>query len=306
MEILSVLVVQIIKMFLMMFIGYVLFKKKMFNDDAIKQISNFLVRFIIPCVLVTSFIREFNVVDFKNLGITFALSFVAIAIGIVYANIVYKKGNTNIEKFGVIFSNASFIGIPIISALFGKDAVFYLSAYIATFIISVWTYGIFLISEDKAQVSFKKVITNPNIIAIILGLVLYITPIQLPEIFADVLRSVGAMNTPLSMIVLGTYLAKDSLIKLFTNKKCYIVALNRLLIVPIFTIIFLKFIPNEYNILKLIVLVDNSVPSANMLAIFSQMFDKDSTYGAHIVSFTTVACIVTIPIIVFLSQMIWR
>lgn len=305
MEILSVLVIQIIKMFILMIIGYILYKKKMFNDDAIKQISNFLVRFIIPCVLVTSFIREFNFVDFKNLGITFILSVISIGIGILYANIVYK-GNKNVEKFGVIFSNASFIGIPIISALFGKDAVFYLSAYIATFIISVWTYGVFLISEDKSHVSFKKVITNPNIIAILLGLVLYITPIQLPEILTDVLRTVGTMNTPLSMIVLGTYLAKDSLIKLFTNKKCYIIALNRLIIIPIITILFLKFIPNEYNTLKLIVLVDNSVPTANMLAIFSQMFDKDSTYGAHVVSFTTVACIVTIPFIVLLSQIVWR
>lgn len=305
MEILSVLVIQIIKMFILMIIGYILYKKKMFNDDAIKQISNFLVRFIIPCVLVTSFIREFNFVDFKNLGITFILSVISIGIGILYANIVYK-GNKNVEKFGVIFSNASFIGIPIISALFGKDAVFYLSAYIATFIISVWTYGVFLISEDKSHVSFKKVITNPNIIAILLGLFLYITPIQLPEILTDVLRTVGTMNTPLSMIVLGTYLAKDSLIKLFTNKKCYIIALNRLIIIPIITILFLKFIPNEYNTLKLIVLVDNSVPTANMLAIFSQMFDKDSTYGAHVVSFTTVACIVTIPFIVLLSQIVWR
>ncbi len=304
MDILLPLLLQILKMFMLMGVGYYLYKKKLFDDEVVKQLGNFLLMYVIPSVLVTSFIREFNIQEFQYLGIAFALSIVAIAIGIVYARIVYKKEQI-LEKFACIFSNASFIGIPIIVAMFGQDAVFYLSAYVVTFIILVWTYGIYLMTNDKKEVSIKKVLMNPNTIAVIIGLLLYCTPLELPVIVVDVFKSIGSMNTPLSMIVLGTYLAKDSIFKLFTSKKYYIVAMNRLLVIPLLTIVFLKFIPNEYMTLKLIVLVVNSVPSANTLAILAQRFGYNYTSAAHMISFTTLACIVTIPMVTILAQMIW-
>lgn len=304
MDILLPLLLQILKMFMLMGVGYYLYKKKLFDDEVVKQLGNFLLMYVIPSVLVTSFIREFDIQEFQYLGIAFALSIVAIAIGIVYAAIVYKKEQI-LEKFACIFSNASFIGIPIIVAMFGQDAVFYLSAYVVTFIILVWTYGIYLMTNDKKEVSIKKVLMNPNTIAVIIGLLLYCTPLELPVIVVDVFKSIGSMNTPLSMIVLGTYLAKDSIFKLFTSKKYYIVAMNRLLVIPLLTIGFLKFIPNEYMTLKLIVLVVNSVPSANTLAILAQRFGYNYTNAAHMISFTTLACIVTIPMVTILAQMIW-
>lgn len=304
MDILIPLMLQILKMFMLMGVGYVLYKKKYFSDEVVKQLGNFLLMVVIPCVLVTSFIRDFDQQEFIYLGITAILSIISIGIGIVYINLVYKKEDI-LEKFACIFSNASFIGIPIIAAMFGQDKLFYLSAYVAIFIILVWTYGIYLMTGDKNEVSIKKIITNPNIIAIIIGLLIYCTPIQLPTIAINVLKDIGLMNTPLSMMVLGTYLAKDSLSKLFTNKKYYIVALNRLIVIPLLTIVFLKFIPNEYMTLKLIVLVVNSVPSANTLAILAQRFDYDYTSAAHMISITTIASIVTIPVITMIAQWVW-
>ncbi|MEF9967800.1 MAG: AEC family transporter [Longicatena sp.] len=303
-SLLGPLLIQIVKMFLLMFVGYYLYKQKVFNDETVKQVGNFLLRYVIPSVLVTSFIREFNMEEFKLLGMAFALSILVIGIGIIVANILFK-GDKIIERFASIFTNSSFVGIPIIIAMFGQDAVFYLSAYVAVFIILVWTYGIYMMTSDKKEVSFKKVITNPNTIAVIVGLILYCTPITLPTIIEDVFRSIGSMNTPLSMIVLGTYLAKDSILKLFVNKKCYLVALTRLIIIPLLTILFLKFIPNEYMTLKLIILVANSVPCANTLAIFAQMFNRDYTTSAHIISFTTLLSIVSIPLVVVVAQMFW-
>lgn len=304
MEILIPLMLQILKMFLLMAVGYVLYKKKYFNDEVVKQLGNFLLMIVIPSVLVTSFLRDFNLQEFQYLGITTILSILSIGIGIVYINMVYKKEQI-LEKFACIFSNASFIGIPIISAMFGEDKLFFLSAYVAVFIILVWTYGIYLMTGDKKEVSIKKVITNPNIIAIIVGLLIYCTPIQLPTILSNVFKDIGMMNTPLSMMVLGTYLAKDSLSKLFTNAKYYVIAFNRLIAIPLLTILLLSVVPNEYMTLKLIVLVVNSVPSANTLAILAQRFDYDYTSAAHMISVTTIACIVTIPVITMIAQFVW-
>ncbi len=302
MEILFALLPQIIKMFLLMGVGYFIFKKSFFTEETTKQLSWFLVNIVIPCVLFLSFIRPFDIEEFQLFGLTFVMSLVAIAIGILYANICFKKEQT-LEKFGVIFSNASFIGIPIIRSLFGSEALFYLSAYIAAFVFMVFTYGVFLISQKKEEVQMMKIIKNTNILAILLGLVVYLLSIPFPEVFTDTLGSLGAMNTPMSMMLLGAYLAKDSLYKLATNIKCYWVGLGRLILVPILTIISLQYFPGD-SMLKMIVVVVNSVPSAVMLALFAQLYDKDTALGAQYVSFTTLARLVTLPLIVVIAQVI--
>ncbi len=300
MDILLLLLPQITKMFLLMGVGYWVYRKEFLSEGTTKQISWLLVNLVIPSVLFNSFLREFRVQEFKQLGLAFVMSCVGMLLGGLYAKVAFKKEQV-LERFAVIFSNAAFIGIPIIYSLFGQEAVFYLSAYIVVFTLSVWTYGVYLISEDSKEVQIAKIIKNPNIVAIVTGLVLYVLSISLPNFITETFQSIGSMNTPLSMMLLGTYLAKDSLAKLISNVKCYWVGLGRLLVVPLLTIGVLVFFPADI-MLKMVVVVVNSVPSAVMLAVFAQMYEKDSAYGAQLVSFTTLVSLVTLPVIVLLAQ----
>ncbi len=300
MEIVAALLPQIMMMFIIMGIGYVMIIKKLFTEETMKQLSWFLVNIVIPCVLFTSFLREFQVEEFKQFFLAFLMSVVGIGIGIVYSNLFFKKEDF-LEKFAIIFSNASFIGIPIILSLFGHEALFFLSAYIVAFVLSVFTYGVYLISQKSSEIQVMKIIKNPNVIAIVLGFILYVLSVPIPGVLVNTMKSIGSMNTPLSMILLGAYLAKDKLHKLISNVKCYQVSLGRLVVVPLLTIGALYFFPGD-GMLKMIVVVVNSVPSAVMLALFAELYDQDAVQGAQYVSFTTLACLITLPLIVLLGQ----
>lgn len=302
MEIVAAIFPQITQMFLLMGVGYFLFKKEKISDATTKQISWILVNIVIPCVLFGSFIRTFNMEEFKQFGVVMVMSFVAILLGILYTRIVYKKEET-LEQFAVVFSNASFIGIPIISALFGGGVLFYLSAYIAVFVLIIFTYGVFIISQDKKEIQIQKVLTNSNVAAILCGMLIYGLSIPIPRVLTDTIRTLGSMNTPLSMILLGVYLAKDSLKPLFTDKKAYFVLLGRLVIVPVLTILVMSLFPVD-PLLKIVVVVVNSVPSAVMLALFAQLYQRDTIKAAQYVSFTTLASLGTLPFVVYLAQMI--
>ncbi|MFV0480324.1 MAG: AEC family transporter [Anaerorhabdus sp.] len=300
MDILFALIPQIAQMFILMSIGYGLFKAGKLSNETVKQLSWILVNIVIPCVLFNSFVREFQIVEFRRFGVVVAYSVLAILIGVVVSKIMFKK-NQHLEQFGVVFSNASFIGIPIILALFGEGALFYLSAYMVIFILFVFTYGLFLISQKPDEIQLIRIIKNPNIIAIILGLCVYVLSINLPDLATTTIKMVGTMNTPLSMMILGVYLAKRNMSELLRNKKSYLVAFGRLILVPLVTIAVLTVLPGD-GMLKMVVVVVNAVPGAVMLALFADLYQKDATQAAQYVSFSTLLCLVTLPVIVLVAQ----
>jgi predicted permease len=113
------------------------------------------------------------------------------------------------------------------------------------------------------------------------------------------------MNTPIAMLVLGTYLAKSKLIDIFKNKHVYSIALLRLIVVPLIVLAVLSFLPMIRPEVRLVILIASSAPSATILAIFSQKYGHDYTYGAQIISFTNIMCLISIPIIITFAYSLW-
>ena len=160
-------------------------------------------------------------------------------------------------------------------------------------------------SYDKNNITLKKVITNPCVLAVFLGILLFLLPVK-P--YAPIMESISTManlTTPLAMIILGAYLAKCDLIHIFTNKKVYLVSSLRLVILPLLTLLLLTLLPIENETIKMVMLIVSAAPTAALLPIFCQMYDHDIVFGTEIVCFTTLASIITLPLIILLSSFIW-
>lgn len=294
---------QILKMFLMMSVGYYLYRKKTIDDTTTSKLSNILLMVSTPATIITSFNQTYSYEKFKGLILAFILSSVIYLMNIIIGEILFKRKPE--DKFGIEFSNAAFIGIPLISGLLGIEAVFYLSPFIALFYIIGWTYGVWIMSYDKNNITLKKVFTNPCVLAVFLGVILFLLP---TKPYAPIMESVSTManlTTPLAMIILGAYLAKCNLIHIFTNKKVYIVSSLRLVILPLLALVLLTILPIQDETIKMVMLIVSSAPTAALLPIFCQMYDHDIVYGTEIVCFTTLASIITLPLIILLSSYIW-
>ena len=167
-----------------------------------------------------------------------------------------------------------------------------------------WTYGLYLIS-GKADISAKKLLSNPAIMAAIFGMIIFVLRIQLPAVISSTLSTIGNMNTPLGMIILGTYIAKEDIKKVFTSKNSYLVSLVRLILVPLICLFALKFIWVPVEELRMLLLICASAPCGATLAMFSQMCGKDYSYGAQIVSLSTLLCPLTIMGVLTLATLLW-
>lgn len=294
---------QTILMFLLMAVGYVVYRKKIISDSGAGELGKLLVNLAIPAVILNSCLTDYQAERFRNLCIAAVLSLLSLVLSMVICQILY--GNRHrLNNFGNAFSNAGFIGIPLVSAVLGEEAVFYVSAYVAFLNILQQTYGIWVITGSGDSIRPKKVMRNPVLLAFILGMLLYVLPIPIPALVSSAVSYVAGLNTPLAMMILGIYLAQSSLKDVLCTAELYAASAVRLLLIPAITMAMLTILPVS-TLIKMTVLIAAAAPVGANVAIFAQLYGQDYTYGAKLVCNSTILSIVTMPVLVAVASMIW-
>ena len=164
------------------------------------------------------------------------------------------------------------------------------------------------VMEGKPGINWKKIVTNPNMIAVVAGLVLFLTPLQLPDVMADTVTSMARAIGPVSMIMLGMTLADIEWKKLFAGKRVYGMVLARMVLLPLVAVFFLRIwgtlssVPDSRSIL-LVTLLAAITPTAATITQMAQLYDQDAAYASAINVMTTVVCVVTMPLMVMLYLM---
>lgn len=302
MEFVGLLMRQNFIMFLYLLIGYYLFFKKKVTVAGSADIGRVLLYIVMPATILKSYLIDFSYERLECLILSFMLSVLALLLSIAVSRMVFKK-NKSIECFGAAFSNAGFIGIPLVQMTLGEEAVFYVASFVALLNIFQWTYGVWVLTEDRTVFSLKKIQTNPIVLSFLVGIILFLTPGSLPVILGNMVEVLASMNGPLAMIVLGTYLAQVEIKILFTEKKIYHCTILRLIAIPALTIVLMSLFPAKYHILKLAILIAASAPVGSNVAIFAQLYNQDYKQAVKEICMSTVCCIVTLPIVVGVANM---
>ncbi|HJC74085.1 MAG TPA: AEC family transporter [Candidatus Mediterraneibacter faecavium] len=303
MDFIILLLKQNILMFLYLLIGYFLFRKKLIGISGSADIGRMLLHIVMPAAIIKAYMTSYTPERLIGLVLSFLAALLALLLAIFISRIFFKKEQA-IERFGAAFSNAGFIGIPLVQMTLGEEAVFYISSFVALLNILQWTYGVFILTGDRNTFSFQKLRTNPVILSFLGGLLLFFLPVRLPDLLTGMIGSLAAMNGPLAMIVLGTYLAQVSPGSLFKERLAYRSSFVRLILIPVLTIILLGFFPAEYHTLKLAVLIAASAPIGSNVAIFAQLYGQDYTQAVKEVCLSTLLCMITLPLITGLADYI--
>lgn len=295
MELLPILFRQLVVMALYMAVGYFLFKKSFVTIQGCKEFGNLLLYIILPCAIINSYRVERTPERTSALLWSLLVSFLALALAMLVCTVLFR--GRKVERFGVSFSNAGFIGIPLVSSVLGPGAVFYISSFVALLNIFQWTYGVMVMTDSRENIRLQKLAKNPILIAMVIGLVLFAAQPVLPEVLTTSVSALAGLNAPLAMIILGIYLAQVDLISVFNAKSLYISSAVRLLLIPALTLLMLLPLPVE-PAMKLAILIAASAPIGSNVAIFAQMHHQDYGLAVREVCLSTVFSIVTIPLMV--------
>ena len=296
---LTVIINKVISLFLIMIIGVYGNKRKIITPTINKGLTNILLEITLPCLVVSSFIFDMDDELKNNIIKCFIYSPIVFIITILISYIALfpiKSDKKIIMQFANVFSNCGFIGFPIIYSIFEGEGVIYASIFNMFFTIALWTYGIILFNGNIDKKDFKKVFLNPSIIAVIIGLIIMIFNISIPEVLYSTLDLVGGVTSPLSMIIIGVILGSSNILNYLKVYTIYYSSILKLIVLPFILIIISKII-NDNSIVTKTLIIITAMPAAAMTSILAEKFDKEKEYSAVIIFITTLFSLITFPLL---------
>lgn len=308
--------------------GFIFAKTKMFPESSSRTLSVMVLYGCQPVLVVTSFqgcafSKDIAVNMLLTAGVALAIHFVMFALLKLLFHKREKEDKIKLVKYLSVFSNCGFMGLPFLQSLFTDSAlqaelVVYCAVVIAVFNVLNWTVGVYTITGDKKQISLKKVLFNPVIIAVLLSLLLFFI-LQKPlvelaaegtagrKILSKFMNSLYLLSnavTPLSMTVIGIRLANIGWKQLLTDRWAYVVSGIKLVVMSLITALFVAYLPIASTI-KYTVFFLLSMPSATSGAMLAVQFGKDGDFASVGVLLSTVCAIATLPLsYLFLSSVL--
>lgn len=289
---------QIVIMFLYMAIGGLLFQKGLITKEGSKSLANLLLYIVLPCVVVKSFCVARTPERMSGLLVSFLAALGILLLAMAASHLLFQKNP--IDDFGAAFSNAGFMGFPLVAAVQGSEAIFYAAGFVALLNALQWTYGQSLISGDPGYRSPKAILKNPLVLSLLLGILIFCFEIPMPAIASDLLAALSALNAPLAMVILGVYLAQTDPKTLFNDPHLYVVAAARLVLIPLLTIRVLKLLPAEYAAIATTLVIVAAAPIGSNVAVYAQKLGKDYAYAVRGVCLSTLLSAITMPLLMLL------
>ncbi|GEO75281.1 putative malate transport protein (putative) [Levilactobacillus namurensis DSM 19117] len=300
---LTQLTAQIILMFGLMLIGVLINKCHLMHAQTANDLTNILLYVVSPCLIINAFEQPFSGSRMHQflLAALATLLWYLVVTGLAWAIFGHLKDPNlrRITQYGSIYSNAGFMGIPLISALFGSTGVFYAVVALAGFNLFSWTLGVRLFHNQTSH-QVRQVLLNPNIIAIAVGLLLFLTSWHLPTTLNRIVQAVGSVNTPLSMIVIGNSLAQIHLSRQMLNPWLGLTLLLRNLLFPLIGAGLLTLL-GVSGIAYTTTLIMIACPVAGIVVLFTLQIHADAAPAIAVMSLSTVLSLVTIPLVVALG-----
>lgn len=288
---------------LIIFIGFVIAKLNIITDEGATAISGLIMKVTFPLLIFISMQKSFSVELFQN---SMGLILISINVYIVLIVIVtllgkYSKLQDNklkIMQFLVIFGNVSFMGFPVVSAIYKEEGIFYASCFNMIYNFLMFSYGIMILNRNSSKLSLKKLI-NPGLVATVIGFIFFLTSYKLPYIIYRPLEWIGDMTIPLALLIVGNCLARIKIRSLLNERIVWFYVLERLIVFPLILLIILKMI-GLTSYLLVIPVVIIATPAPLTAGVFAKTYGGDELLANKCIVLSNFLSIITLPIIIFL------
>lgn len=296
-----IVVGQVVTLFLMMGVGFVLAKLKWFSEETSSQVTHLLVYVVAGCIII----GQLQIDASAHMVQTMLMSALGMALTYIImmplVQLLFRKEPSHtrvVHRFGIVYANNSFMGLPLLASVLGDDALLFGVISMLVFSLFQWTHGALMMG---GKLSLRRVVINPGILSMAIGLCFFITGIRLPAPVNSALEFLGSLNTPLAMIVIGSQMARADFMNVFKKPKLYLTAAIKLLFVPAMTsVILLPLHLEPLSYCACVVL--SACPTAGMTSMFAQMFKRDVETAAQMVTLSTLLSIFTLPVFAVLAK----
>lgn len=310
MEILMTTMNQMFVLFLLIFVGYILAKVKAVPENSATVLSKLENNLFVPALVLGTFVGNFT---FKKLGAAwklFSISFVICIIMIFAAVFVSKCCSKhqyirNIYSYGLAFSNFGFMGNAVVSAVFPDVFLDYLIFTMPLWtMIYMWGVPCLLIPQNEGKQTIRtrlKSFANPMFAALIVGMVIGLSGLQLPHFLTTVISVTGDCMSPIAMLLTGITVANMDMKKVLSIKSIYVVTFVRLILFPLMFVGIFKLLPMSQTVMACTI-CSLAMPSGLTSIVVPGAYGKDTSVAAGTALVSHLLSCITIPIIFYLMM----
>ncbi len=299
---------NVLTLFILIAMGFICQKLKLFNEAAVKACANLVLYVATPCVIIKSCIREFDASLLTGFLIAGAVAAVNYTLLVLVSLLCFRdkdEARRRVFRFATVFSNAGYMGIPLQQAILGDEGVFYCASYIIVHNLFMWTFGVMCMGDNHTKLSWKKLVFNPGIVAVVIGMVLFLLSVPMPTLVTDAIGHLATLNTPIPMIIVGYYMAQTDMFAALKDKKSYLCMFLRLIGVPLIAIAGLLLFGVRGTVL-ISCMICACAPVATATTMFSTIHNRDTLLSVNLVSLSTLFSVATMPLMIALAQYLDR
>ncbi len=302
-------------LFLLMACGFFARKVGIIDDVASKRLSTLIIKIGQPMMIISALVdAEFSYENLTNGFIIIGAGLVLHALMAVMAFFLCKGfrdlDERKITEFSLVFTNAGFIGFPIMKALFGNTGLFLASFYVISFHLFIWSWGIAILARKRSDIrlTVRKIFVNLGSIPCLIGILLYLAVIPfpgfaLPDFLTDFLRYLSGLCTPISVLITGALLATRTPKQLFGSWKIYYFSALKLIGIPLVICVLGKLVGLP-DFLVLFCTVEAALPSAATITMFSELYGLNAGYASQTVGTSSLLSVATLPLVLLGAQWI--
>ena len=305
-----VLMSKLMAMMVMVAVGYAAVKLHVVESRDSRTLSRLTVYILQPCLICRSVQIDLTPERLNGFLCALILGIVTYVFWIAALGLLKKPLRLDaVDRCTLIYSNVGNLALPLINMILGSEYVFYASALQIPFNLLIWTHGNSIISGER-HLHFRKIIFNPNIIALVTGILLVLLHIRLPDVIDTAMEGLGSMVGPSSMLVIGIVIAGSDLRGIVTNKRAYAIALGRLIVMPVSLLLLilasgiLTRHPELTPVFRVCFIALSTPPGATVSQL-AVLYDKKA-YESSVYSVLSMAlCIVTMPLMLMAFQLLF-
>ncbi len=293
-------------MFLMILVGLTIYKVKLADHNGNRSISNILLLVVTPAMLMDAlFSMEYSEQILHNFLLSIMLGFLTHFAMIAVTQLLLGKKSSHpeigMDRYLAVYSNCGFMGMPLVSATFGSEAVLYMAGYLISFNVLTWTHGLIQITGETSGKQIIKGLLSPTVICTGIGVVVFVCRIPVETHLLKVIKYIGDMNTPLGMIVAGMVLAETGLKGVLHKPRIFLVTALKLFAAPAVAAVVLIVIRQVISIsdpLFYAIMIPAACPAATTGTMMALRYDKDYQYSSQVFVVSTLLSMITIPVVV--------
>lgn len=300
---------QVAILYILVAIGAIADKIGIYTEKVAKSCTDLLFYIITPAVIIKSFCSlEYNSETAKSLFAAMGCGFALHTVSALISTFVFNKIDIEqgcIYKYSCAYGNCGYMALPLANAVLGEEGVFYCSAVIISFQVFSFTHGIHTITKgkqgEKIKFDFKKLLLNPGVVSVIIGLPLFLLSVKLPNIISSPINYIADLNTPVAMLIFGTYIANTDFKSIFKNARIFAVALIKLIILPLLLLSAFRLIGITGPLLVALS-ISAGAPTANNTVMFAAKYDRNTGLASQTVAVVSFISVITLPVMIALAQ----